>query len=118
MRLGAQAPRLAVGLTRVSTAEQGQSGLGLEAQLASVRAYVAAKGWTLVVEFSDLGVTPDRLKPVSITFAYRFGAIMHLRTGKKKLQRQPCCGTIPDQGRNGSHFRRDSRPPPAAPRRA
>ena len=31
MRLGAPAPRLAVGLTRVSTAEQGQSGLDLEA---------------------------------------------------------------------------------------
>jgi len=35
-------PRYAVGLYRVSTAEQGQSGLGLEAQQASVRAFVAA----------------------------------------------------------------------------
>ncbi len=36
-RLG---PRYAVGLYRVSTAEQGHSGLGLEAQQASVRACV------------------------------------------------------------------------------
>ena len=40
------AARLAVGLYRVSTAEQGQSGLGLEAQQASVRAFVAAQRWT------------------------------------------------------------------------
>ena len=42
--------RHAVGLYRVSTAEQGHSGLGLEAQQASVRAFVAAQGWTLVAE--------------------------------------------------------------------
>ncbi|MGG5890578.1 recombinase family protein [Falsiroseomonas sp. HC035] len=47
--------RLAVGLYRVSTAEQGQSGLGLEAQQASVRAFVAGQGWTLVAEFSASG---------------------------------------------------------------
>ena len=46
--------RYAVGLYRVSTAEQGQSGLGLEAQQASVRAFAAAQGWTLVAEFSDV----------------------------------------------------------------
>ena len=44
----------AIGLYRVSTAEQGQSGLGLEAQQASVRAFAAAQGWTLVAEFSDV----------------------------------------------------------------
>src|SRR3954466_6101851 len=48
------AQRYAVGLYRVSTAEQGHSGLGLEAQQASVRAFVAAQGWTLVPEFSDI----------------------------------------------------------------
>lgn len=46
--------RYAVGLYRVSTAEQGQSGLGLEAQQASVRAFAVAQGWTLVAEFSDI----------------------------------------------------------------
>lgn len=34
---------LAVGLHRVSTTEQGRSGLGLEAQQASVRAFHGAK---------------------------------------------------------------------------
>ena len=38
-------PRYAVGLYRVSTAVQGQSGLGLEAQQAAVRAFVASQGW-------------------------------------------------------------------------
>src|SRR5947208_5482170 len=52
-------PRYAVGLYRVSTAEQGQSGLGLEAQQASVRAFVAAQGWTLVAEFPDVASGKD-----------------------------------------------------------
>ena len=53
------APRYAVGLYRVSTAEQGQSGLGLEAQQASVRAFVASQGWTLVAEYSDIASGKD-----------------------------------------------------------
>ena len=59
MRIGAQASRLAVGLTRVSTAEQGQSGLGLEAQQASIRSFVAAQGWILVAEYSDIASGKD-----------------------------------------------------------
>jgi hypothetical protein len=55
--------RLAVGLYRVSTAEQGQSGLGLEAQQASVRDFVAAQGWTLVAEFSDVASGKDDRRP-------------------------------------------------------
>jgi hypothetical protein len=46
--------RLAVGYLRVSTAEQGQSGLGLEAQQASVRAFAAAQGWALVSTAADI----------------------------------------------------------------
>jgi DNA invertase Pin-like site-specific DNA recombinase len=53
----------AVGLYRVSTAEQGQSGLGLEAQQASVRAFAAAQGWTLVAEFSDVASGKDDRRP-------------------------------------------------------
>jgi DNA invertase Pin-like site-specific DNA recombinase len=63
MRVGAQAPRLAVGLTRVSTAEQGQSGLGLEAQQASIQSFVAAQGWTLVAEYSDIASGKDDRRP-------------------------------------------------------
>jgi hypothetical protein len=57
------AVRLAVGLDRVSTAEQGHSGLGLEAQQASVRAYVEAQGWTLVAEYSDVASGKDDCLP-------------------------------------------------------
>jgi DNA invertase Pin-like site-specific DNA recombinase len=53
-------PRYAVGLTRVSTAEQGESGLGLEAQQVSVRAFV---GWTLVAEYSDIASGKDDHRP-------------------------------------------------------
>ncbi|MEO3475938.1 recombinase family protein [Roseomonas sp. CAU 1739] len=63
MRIGTQAPRLAVGLTRVSTAEQGNSGLGLEAQQASIRSFVAAQGWTLVAEYSDIASGKDDRRP-------------------------------------------------------
>ena len=56
-------PRYAVGLYRVSTAEQGQSGLGLEAQQASVRAFAAAQGWTLVAEFSDVASGKNDQRP-------------------------------------------------------
>jgi DNA invertase Pin-like site-specific DNA recombinase len=52
-------PRYAVGLYRVSTAEQGHSGLGLEAQQASVRAFANAQGWTLVAEYSDIASGKD-----------------------------------------------------------
>jgi DNA invertase Pin-like site-specific DNA recombinase len=41
-------PRYAMGLYRASTTEQGQSGLGLEAQQASVRAFAAAQAHVLV----------------------------------------------------------------------
>src|SRR3954471_16537683 len=57
------AARLAVGLYRVSTAEQGHSGLGLEAQQASVRAFLAAQGWTLVAEYSDVASGKDDRRP-------------------------------------------------------
>jgi hypothetical protein len=60
---GRQSSRLAVGLYRVSTAEQGQSGLGLEAQQASARAYVAAQGWTLVAEHEDIASGKDDRRP-------------------------------------------------------
>jgi len=56
-------PRYAVALYRVSTAEQGHSGLGLEAQHASVRAFVTAQGWTLVAEFSDIASGKDDRRP-------------------------------------------------------
>jgi DNA invertase Pin-like site-specific DNA recombinase len=56
-------PRYAVALYRVSTAEQNHSGLGLEAQQASVRTFVAAQGWTQVAEFSDIASGKDDRRP-------------------------------------------------------
>ena len=63
MRVKPNVSRSAVGLYRVSTAEQGQSGLGLEAQQASVRSLAAAQGWTLVAEFSDIASGKDDSRP-------------------------------------------------------
>jgi DNA invertase Pin-like site-specific DNA recombinase len=57
------APRYAVGLYRVSTAEQGQSGLGLEAQQAAVRGFVASQGWALVSEHSDIASGKNDRRP-------------------------------------------------------
>jgi hypothetical protein len=45
---------LAIGLYRVLTAEQGQSGLGLEAQQASVRGFVAERCRTVVPEHHEV----------------------------------------------------------------
>ena len=79
MRARQTAPRYAVGLYRVSTAEQGQSGLGLEAQQASVRAFVAAQGWTLVDEFSDVASGKDDRRPgfqAALTRCRQLGAVL------------------------------------------
>src|SRR5687768_16363864 len=39
---------------RVSTAEQGRSGLGLEAQREAVRALCERRGWTVIAEFTEV----------------------------------------------------------------
>jgi DNA invertase Pin-like site-specific DNA recombinase len=77
MRHGAQ--RYAVGLYRVSTAEQGSSGLGLEAQRASVHAFVVAQGWTLVAEFSVIASGKDDRRPgfqAALTRCRQLGAVL------------------------------------------
>jgi len=79
MRNQLGAPRYAVGLYRVSTAEQGQSGLGLEAEQASVRAFAAAQGWTLVAEFSDVASGKDDHRPgfqAALTRCLQLGAVL------------------------------------------
>ena len=40
---------------RVSTQEQGRSGLGLEAQQAAVKAFAAAEGLTIIAEYTEIG---------------------------------------------------------------
>jgi DNA invertase Pin-like site-specific DNA recombinase len=39
---------------RVSTAKQGQSGLGLEAQRAAVESYLNGGNWKIVAEFTEV----------------------------------------------------------------
>jgi hypothetical protein len=43
-----------IGYVRVSTARQGQSGLGLEAQCRAVNDYVSAQGGTLLTTFTEI----------------------------------------------------------------
>lgn len=72
-------PRYAVALYRVSTAEQGQSGLGLEAQQASVRAFVEREGWTLVAEHQDIASGKDDRRPgfqAALTRCRQLGAVL------------------------------------------
>jgi DNA invertase Pin-like site-specific DNA recombinase len=68
-----------VALYRVSTAEQGHSGLGLEAQQASVRAFVATQGWTLVAEHQDIASGKDERRPgfqAALTRCRQLGAVL------------------------------------------
>lgn len=58
-----QPPRL-VAYERVSTARQGASGLGLDAQRAAIDAYAESRGATLLARFTEVesGRNPDRPK--------------------------------------------------------
>jgi DNA invertase Pin-like site-specific DNA recombinase len=79
MRTDGTASRYAVGLYRVSTAEQGNSGLGLEAQQAAVRSFATAQGWTLIAEFSDIASGKDDRRPgfqAALTRCRQLGAIL------------------------------------------
>lgn len=49
-----QAPTRAVAYYRVSTDKQGRSGLGLEAQKAAVRQFLAGRGWPPLAEFVEV----------------------------------------------------------------
>ncbi|HEY8613110.1 MAG TPA: recombinase family protein [Roseomonas sp.] len=78
-RRSAPQPRYAVAIYRVSTAEQGHSGLGLEAQQASVRAFVANQGWTLVAEHQDIASGKDDCRPgfqAALTRCRQLGAVL------------------------------------------
>ena len=55
------------------------SGLGLEAQQASVRAFVAAQDWTLISEFSDIASGKDDRRPgfqAALARCRQLGAIL------------------------------------------
>jgi DNA invertase Pin-like site-specific DNA recombinase len=50
-------PLIVVGYVRVSTAEQADSGAGLEAQRAAILAEVERRGWTLLDVLEDAGIS-------------------------------------------------------------
>lgn len=54
--------RTAVGYVRVSTVEQSESGLGLEAQRIAIRTEAERQGWTLTVIHEDAGVSGKAMK--------------------------------------------------------
>lgn len=69
----------AVAYFRVSTAEQGQSGLGLEAQEATVRAFAAARGWRIVAEYRDVASGKNDARPnyrAALEHCRRMGAYL------------------------------------------
>lgn len=67
----------AIGYIRVSTQEQADSGLGLEAQKARIEAYCVAQGWKLVSLFTEEGVSAKTLQRPALT-----AAIDALRPGR------------------------------------
>ena len=48
----------AIGYVRVSTEDQAQSGISLEAQEEKIRAYCLAKGWDLLKVIKDGAIRP------------------------------------------------------------
>jgi DNA invertase Pin-like site-specific DNA recombinase len=64
------APRI-IGYLRVSTEEQAESGLGLEAQERKIRAAAELHGWELVDVIADEGVTGTTLKRPGLRRAMR-----------------------------------------------
>ena len=58
----ADAPRRAIGYTRVSTGQQVESGLGMDAQRAAIEAEVAHRGWELLEVATDAGISGSTLR--------------------------------------------------------
>ena len=54
--------RQVLGYVRVSTAEQSESGLGLEAQRAAITTESSGRGWELLEIFTDAGVSAKSLR--------------------------------------------------------
>lgn len=72
-------PAFAVAYYRVSTAEQGNSGLGLEAQQSTVRAFVQARGWKMIGEHRDVASGKSDNRPgfqAALAECRRMGAFL------------------------------------------
>lgn len=78
-------PRPAVAYIRVSTAEQASSGLGLDAQRATIAAACKQHGWQLVETFEDAGVSSTAKRRPGLELALeavRSGAAKAIITAK------------------------------------
>jgi DNA invertase Pin-like site-specific DNA recombinase len=81
MTLTLKAPARFVAYYRVSTARQGRSGLGLEAQREAVRVFLAGNAGTLADEFTEIetGKNDDRPQLARALDACRLTGSAHLR---------------------------------------
>jgi DNA invertase Pin-like site-specific DNA recombinase len=52
----------AIAYYRVSTARQGRSGLGIEAQRAAVARFAETEGYTLIAEFTEIEPARDQTR--------------------------------------------------------
>jgi DNA invertase Pin-like site-specific DNA recombinase len=69
----------AVAYVRVSTSEQGASGLGLEGQAAAIATFAASQGWTVTRTFQDIASGTDDTRKglaAAVAFAKRSGAVL------------------------------------------
>ncbi|TSE01966.1 resolvase [Skermania sp. ID1734] len=94
-----------VAYVRCSTAEQVVSGLGLEAQRATIQAYAERKGLTIVEEFADPGISGKSLENRPGALA----AIEAVRSGKARglivARLDRLSRSVPDAGRLIEQFR-------------
>ncbi len=58
----ADGPRRAIGYTRVSTGQQVESGLGMDAQRATIEAEATHRGWELLEVVTDAGISGSTLR--------------------------------------------------------
>jgi DNA invertase Pin-like site-specific DNA recombinase len=58
----ADAPRRAIGYSRVSTGQQVESGLGMDAQRAAIEAEATHRGWELLEVATDAGISGSTLR--------------------------------------------------------
>lgn len=58
----ADAPRRAIGYSRVSTGQQVESGLGMDAQRSAIEAEAAHRGWELVEVATDAGLSGSTMR--------------------------------------------------------
>lgn len=69
-RAGVEQATEAVGYVRVSTNEQADTGLSLEAQRARIEAQATANGWRLVAVYEDAGLSAKTLERAGLRAAF------------------------------------------------